>query len=206
MRTFAICALLLLTACGERAGQVAQFKAVVATWLQGRPNSTLAQLEASITPAQLNSLGRPILLVGIPARGVVGVLDRVDQKGPVELFWTPTRNAIALRDGLIISVAGLPDPLTGADVEYARKAIKTGQGTATRRYFHLEGHTQVVERVFTCTYRKETSTIVETCQAQTPFLPTNIENQYELDSDGTVRNSRQWVSNFLGYVQAKRID
>lgn len=152
----------------------------------------------------------PLIFAQMENPPVPQVLAQVGQNGAMRTYMTPNRQALILRDGLLVGTRGLGHDLAVAEpgalagLIHARRA---GSGQRVMRYLSGDG----VERPLplTCTTTPgETQSFAfagrdwqarqvhESCTGQ----GISIHNSYLVTADGQIPVSHQWVGPELGHV------
>jgi hypothetical protein len=217
----AVAVLALLVGCGnDKSGP----NPVVAA-IGGMAKSSMAKAKAKqaggqapasapVTPAdqraKLEAGGKPVLLVAAAALGRTALLTVRDTKGDV-LTWSADGATFSQRGGVLIQTRGL-----GADLMSA-EAPSVGQlrsGASYQRiYYFLGPDDQGTRRTYDCTSsvvgpesieimarRHATTHVTEVCERPLG----KVTNDYWIEGT-TIRQSRQFVSSGVGYVEFQRV-
>jgi hypothetical protein len=217
----AVAVLALLVGCGnDKSGP----NPVVAA-IGGMAKSSMAKAKAKqaggqapasapVTPAdqraKLEAGGKPVLLVAAAALGRTALLTVRDTKGDV-LTWSADGATFSQRGGVLIQTRGL-----GADLMSA-EAPSVGQlrsGASYQRiYYFLGPDDQGTRRTYDCTSSvvgpesieimarsHATTHVTEVCERPLG----KVTNDYWIEGT-TIRQSRQFVSSGVGYVEFQRV-
>ena len=130
--------------------------------------------------------------------------------------WVGTSGiSVDLDEGLVVQTRGFGDDMMSSDVS---NSIRASKGQSTGEYyerFHtsLGGDLETEFRAFQCTIdgrKSETARIGGTSYNTTKTTEVcatpgfTVNNTYWRGSDGTLRKSRQWVSEGVGYLILER--
>lgn len=163
---------------------------------------------------ELAKAGQPILLVSSKALGQTGFLTVSDAKGGVLTWATPDGATFSQRDGVLIQTRGLGFDLMSA------QAPSVGQlravGTPYQRvYFFLGPDDQGTRRTYDCVTSSvgtESIEVLGRAHATTHLTETctrssgggKITNEFWIEG-AMIRQSRQWVSGGLSYIDFARV-
>lgn len=152
----------------------------------------------------------PLILAQLENPPVPQVLAQVGQNGTMRTYMTPNKQALILRDGLLVGTRGLGHDLSVAEPGVLAgliRARQAGSGQRVMRYISGDG----VERPLplTCTTAPgemqsfafagrgwQARQVHETCTGQ----GVSIQNSYLVTADGQIPVSHQWVGPDLGHV------
>lgn len=223
-RTLAgLLALALLAACGNdrtpnpmvaAVGEMA--KSGLAKARAGK-SGTAAPAKAA-TPqalrAELAKAGKPVLLVSSKALGQTGFLTVSDAKGGVLTWATPDGATFSQRDGVLIQTRGLGADLMSAQAPSVGQLLRAGS-PYQRVYYFLGADDQTTRRTYDCataTAGREsidvlgrahyTIRVTETCTRSAGGG--KLTNEFWIEGS-TIRQSRQWVSGGIGFIDFARI-
>lgn len=215
--------LALLVGCGnDKSGPNPMVSAIGAMAKQGVAKVKAKKAEGgqpatkAATPAelrgQLEAAGKPVLLVSSKTLGQTGFLGISDAKGDVVTWRTPDGATFSQRNGVLIQTRGL-----GADLMSAQ-APSVGQlmqpGTSYQRiYYFLGDDDQGTRRTYDCKTTivgKESidvlgrsfgaTHVTELCERPLG----KVTNDYWIEGS-SIRQSRQWVSGAIGYIDFQRV-
>lgn len=216
-----------LGACGERTPISETFSAAREVLRSEGPDAS----PAALTRAQLAGFDQPLLRATVENRGAVALLGPISTSATGERIWqTADGITLTLRRGVIVATRGLGEDLMSAAGGRAGATLRTHYtiaGTEQTRATRLDCATaSVAAPVTVLGQRHATRRITETCTATVqPRLasgtgllggvlalappadpaPQQIVNTFWVDSGGTLRKSRQWVSNSVGYITIERL-
>lgn len=162
--------------------------------------------------AQLEAGGKPVLLASSKTLGQTGFLTVADAKGDVLTWKTPDGATFSQRNGVLIQTRGLGADLMSAQAPSVGQLLKGGS-TYQRLYYFLGDDDQGTRRTYECITtivgketikvlgRSHTAThVTETCERPLGKL----SNDYWIDGQ-SIRQSRQWVSGMIGYIEFQRV-
>lgn len=215
-------ALALLAACGnDKSGPNPMLSAMGAmakqTIAKGKAKPADGQGSAkAATPAelraQLQAAGEPVLLVSAQSLGRTGFLGLVDTKGNVATWETPDGASFTQRGGVLIQTRGLGSDLMSAQAPSVGQLLIPGT-SYQRIYYFLGDDDQGTRRTYDCTTalvgretievlgkNHSTTHVTETCERPLGKLT----NDYWIEGQA-IRQSRQWVSGRVGYVDFQRV-
>ena len=140
----------------------------------------------------------PLVLVGFESLGRNQVMAMTGQNGTMRTFMAPSKEAVILRQGMLVGTRGLGNDLSVAEapqLEALIRAGRSGQGPRVMRYYTGDGKERPLN--FTCTTGPgpKPGVIVEDCQGH----GAQFQNSY-ITQGGQIAVSRQWVGPALGYV------
>lgn len=190
---------------GKKAAAAPKAKSATAT--AGAP----ARAAKPSAREKLEANGKPALRVRAPALGQDAFLTVIDTKGDV-VTWTAQRQAnFSLRDGVLIQTRGLGADLMSADAPSL--AQLKGGASYQRIYYFLGADDAGTRRTYDCTAAatgSETIEILGKSHAVTRVTETctrpngKLSNDYWIEGS-TVRKSRQWASNAVGYLEFEKV-
>lgn len=224
----AIAMVALLGACGNDGGggnpMVAAVGQMAKTAVSGGGKKAAAAPRAKAATAgapargtkpsareKLEAKGKPALRVRAPALGQDAFLTVVDAKADV-VTWTAQGQAnFSLRDGVLIQTRGLGADLMSADAPSL--AQLKGGASYQRIYYFLGADDAGTRRTYDCTAAAvgsekieilgkshSVTRLTETCIRQNG----KVSNDYWIEGN-TVRKSRQWASNTVGYLEFEKV-
>lgn len=170
------------------------------------PVSGLTREAIEATPADL-------LLVSLVSRGSADLMTQIGTNGSTTT-WVSTDGAAASFDrGMLIASRGTGFDLMGADVAPALASLGRG-GQHQRVYDFLESQDEIRTERYSCEMVRagpDIITIVERTYATTKWEETcangrvRFVNLYWVESNGTIRQSRQYLSEGIGYFAYQRL-
>ena len=157
---------------------------------------------ATVQPAA----GAPEIWLTLPQRGVKFSMSLLERDGPVSVWAAKDGSQVALRNGFLISTRGFGRDLMSAEAPSVA-TLASGQ-PHQRSYFDLDGTDTTIRHSFTCTVEAGdkaaevpgTRHLIEACAAEIG----TIRNEFWVDSAGSLRKSKQWVSQGVGYAAVDR--
>lgn len=162
--------------------------------------------------SSLEAGGKPVLLVSSKVLGQTGFLTIFDAKGDVLTWKTPDGATFSQRNGVLIQTRGLGADLMSAQVPSVGQLLKPGN-SYQRIYYFLGDDDQGTRRTYECVTTivgKESIEVLgrkhgaihvtETCERPLGKLT----NDYWIEGS-SVRQSRQWVSGAIGYIDFQRV-
>jgi hypothetical protein len=209
--------LLLLAACGtDRTGTsgMAVIRDIVGD-LPGKTGAPPAEA-AAVSPETLARINQPLMVVAIPDIETQAVLYVVTTNNGVAT-WKASNEATVLMDGpVLFATRGIGPDLLTAETRTLRQMLEAGRtGQYRRDLRYLNGLDQIEVVPLDCTLNAqgaETLTIVNRAQPTRHMQEIclrpdgkRLRNEYWLGSDGTLWQSRQWVSDTLGYMATQRL-
>jgi hypothetical protein len=198
----------MVSAIGAMAKQtMAKGKSKTAGDQPAAPAPTAAQMRA-----ELEKAGKPVLLVASKTLGRSGFLGIVDSKADVITWETPDGASFSQRNGVLIQTRGLGADLMSAQAPSVGQLLQSGT-PYKRVYYFLGDDDQGTRRTYDCATaivgtetvevlgRKHSAThVTETCERPLG----KVMNDYWIEGR-TIRQSRQWVSSMIGYVDFQRV-
>lgn len=148
--------------------------------------------------------GAPTMEVTLRQRGIKFPMSLLERKGPVSIWQASDGAQLFLRDGMVIGTRSFGLDLMSATVPSAGELVG-GAATHSRTHHYLDGADSPVRRAYTCTTEPGTSDkgptvahhVVEICQSDVG----RIRNEFWIDGGLNVVQSRQWVSQGVGYAE-----
>lgn len=166
-----------------------------------------------LTPAILDEIRQPYLLVEIPSRQASASRTLFHQRGSIQDWRGADGISIILQDDVLVATRGLGADLLSADPVPPAVLRASRSEAYTRVYRHLDTENRLVTESYRCSTtpggaaqvdliarQVATRRIIETCRgANDAQLP--VINQYWVGtSDGLMWKSRQWVSQSVEYA------
>jgi hypothetical protein len=164
--------------------------------------------------AELAKAGQPVLLVTSQALGQTGFLTISDAKGGVLTWTTPDGATFSQRNGVLMQTRGLGADLMSAQVPSVGQLLQTGT-PYQRIYYFLGADDQGTRRTYDCATslvgkeqidvlgKAHTAThVTETCTRSAGTA--KLTNEFWIEGS-TIRQSRQWVSAGIGFVDFARV-
>jgi hypothetical protein len=173
-----------------------------------------------VDPSMIAGVTVPVLLAHLEDRGTVATLGRVAVNDGVATWRGADPITLALRaDGLLVGTRGLGPDLMIADVAGTEAALRQGTGAAvTRVHRFLDGDLQLRSVTYSCTLvpaGREDITIAgrthttlrfdERCSSLADGRETFVNSYWRATDRMFVWQSRQWISEALGVMNAQRL-
>jgi hypothetical protein len=162
--------------------------------------------------AALEKAGKPILRVSSTTLGQTGFLTVLDAKGDVLTWKTPDGATFSQRSGVLIQTRGLGADLMSAEAPSVGQLMRAGTGYQ-RIYYFLGDDDQGTRRTYDCTTAiigKESIEVLGRTHHATHVSETcerplgKLTNDYWIEGT-SIRQSRQWVSGAIGYIEFQRV-
>lgn len=212
MQKLATTALLLtLAACGSEKRETS-LSATVFGQLKSKFDGTSAPSAASAQPdmSWIESNEKPLTIVLVESSQAMGFLALEVTNGRYKTWRSSDGVTFTLKNGFLTATKALGEDLVSAHVPVAVAA----SGTQSRMHYYLDGDEVLVPSKLECTWQyigAETSPILtktyqtkhyrEACSGD----DLSFSNDYWVDSGGLLRQSRQFVSNTVGYLSLMAI-
>lgn len=213
LRFSAFACLLVLAACGseerEETFATAAYADIKSKYLSKSKKGESGQ------PAQrdlswINTNTKPLTIVLVEKWQGMGFLALQVQNGSYKTWRAKDGTTFTFKGPFMSGTKGLGDDLTSAKVP----AKVASAGTQNRIHYYLDSEDQIAPRDYHCSWKFVGS---ETIAVHTKSYNTmhysescksgefNFKNDYWLDSAGIARQSRQFVSETVGYVSLLKI-
>lgn len=207
-------AALMLSGCGSDKTASEGFKlgsAAIKTLLAGKP---AAAAPPNFSRAALDQSGTELLRARIENGGTVAFMGRIGEAQGVVSWASVDGLSISLRSGMIVATRGLGTDLMSAFVPTAQDLAAAS--TTRHRLFYLFGGEVEQERAFDCVVTDagrekivvvelayDTRHRVETCRGDGGL---SFENHYWFDNRAIIRQSRQWISPDVGFLELQNLN
>lgn len=177
-------------------------KAAGTTAARIRGEKAEASTEAPRTPEQMAAEAlrvnpAPLVMVGFESLGRTQVMAMTGQNGGLRTYMAPSKEALVLRDGMVVGTRGFGHDLSVAEpqTEALIRAGRAGNAPRVMRYFSGDGLERPLN--FTCAVGSgpNPGVVVESCEGH----GARFQNNYA-PSGGHLPVSRQWLGPQLGYV------
>ncbi len=165
------------------------------------PARSAQQIAADVAKA-LAATDAPLILLAIPERQAVTVMQELEQNGGYDTYGTADRRSVTLRGGLISGTRGLGNDIMSSDIDAVRALVSARRaGTAQRVMRYLDGEDLTIAKISTCNVRvtdadARITHVSETCHGS----GSDFTNTYQVTSDGRIVQSRQWHSPLIQYL------
>lgn len=176
--------------------------------LQGQSEKSPSTPEVILTDDALES---PRLEAEIPSKGARAILSRVGVNDDVETWLAVDNISVSFRNGVLVASRGLGFDLMGADASGTLQAFYDQEAGIYRRQMrYLNGENRSTYLTAGCTMAltgterfgaEDLLRYEESCQTHR----LEFTNVFWLDSQGTVRRSKQWLSPEIGYLTTRML-
>ncbi|RDW12204.1 YjbF family lipoprotein [Paracoccus thiocyanatus] len=170
--------------------------------LAGMRGGAAQEAPAPRTPEQMAAEAlrvnpAPLVMVGFESLGRTQVMAMTGQNGAMRTYMAPSKEALILRDGMVVGTRGLGHDLSVAEpgTEALIRAGRSGSARRVMRYYSGDGLERPLS--FDCTVGPgpKPGVVLESCEGhgarfQNSFMP----------QGGHLPVSRQWAGPKLGYV------
>lgn len=207
-------AMLWLAACGPMQADNRAVAAIKALAGQGGAGDSQASGAApALTRAAVEAQEIDLLRVSIISREATALLGSAATNGTKVTWIAQEGVSLTFDAGLLVASRGFGEDLMGADVSGAKSSLING-GNHLRILDFLNGLDQIERRQFQCETRQngsETIEILERTYATTIMEETctsgsgGFKNTYWQDASGVIWQSRQWISDDVGYLGYQRL-
>lgn len=204
-----LAAFLTLSACGSDNDRLNGFNlardVVAGAASSVRPSAPTGAL--GLTRADLAQILTPVDLITVERLGAQAVIAKIATNAGVETWSSVDKKTVSFRSGLLVASRGLGDDLIGATVPNLSQI--TSGGSYPRSHSWMRANDQVVRSDFSCRTELVGSsaiTIVERSYPVRQFRESctgdggAFQNDYWVQIGGKLRQSRQFVSDGVGYV------
>lgn len=167
----------------------------------------------ALTRAMVDQVQVPLILASLESRGVSGALVPIAQNGADTTWATTDQIAVIMRGGLVRGTRGLGEDLMSASIP-GESLLRQGGSVTHREFFHLDGDDQTVRRKFSCEIHEQdaASLIIVERRYQTRHFEERCSgksgeftNDYWFLADGRMIQSRQWISQSVGFMKLQRL-
>jgi hypothetical protein len=216
---FSMLVLLALSACGNspelETGETKVLKIIKDK--MDAPSGATAYIDARklVSREILDGVGVPILFVEID-RGQNGTLSQYPGEGIGQTWLAVDGSTVTLDNGLLKATRGMGDDLMGSDISHEINWSDFEDVSYERRmaYLRFDNKMIIIEYSCTLTDMKNLETINlfdadfsvnhvrETCRGASG----SFVNDYYIDTNGLMRNSRQYHGAKIGYMTIARLD
>ena len=216
---FSILVLLALSACGNspelETGETKVLK-IIKDKME-TPSGATAYIDARklVSREILDSVGVPILFVEID-RGQNGTLSQYPGEGIGQTWLAVDGSTITLENGILKATRGMGDDLMGSEISDEINWIDLEDVSYERRMAYLRLDNKTLINEYSCTLAEMNSMetinlfdaefsvkhVQETCLGAAG----SFVNDYYIDTEGLVRNSRQYQGEKIGYMTIARLD
>jgi len=205
----ALVALFALNGCGSDKTDHEGFSIATAVIGKALSGKTAAPAPVVMSRATIDQGGNPLLRAKIERVGAIAFLGKIGEGRGVISWASVDGSSLSLRDGVVVATRGLGTDLMSAAVPTA--AQLAAGGAVQRQHFYLFGGETEQERRFDCRIQDggperivvaelayDTRHRVETCTGSGGLT---FENHYWFDNRAIIRQSRQWISPDVGFLE-----
>ena len=216
---FSVLSLLTLLACGNST-ELETGEAKVLKIIKDRldaPSDATAYIDARkiVSRDIIDGVGVPILFVEID-RGQNGTMTQYPGVGVGQTWLGVDGSTITLDNGFLKATRGIGDDLMGSEISLAIDWNDLKEISYKRRMAYLRFDNKMLINEYSCTLKdmKNLETInlfdadfsVNHMQESCLGDAGSFVNDYYIDTEGLVRNSRQYHGEKIGYMTIARID
>lgn len=165
---------------------------------------------ARAAAAALARTSGQVIVLAIPDRDVLTVMQQIERNGAHVTFGTPDRRSVTLKNGIVTATRGLGNDLLSAEVDAVARLISArSEGAARRINRYLDGENLTVELDPWCQVKLAgpgavglgevhvpTTRVLESCITNNR----TFQNSYQVSPDGRIVQSRQWISPLNAYM------
>ncbi|WP_051909861.1 YjbF family lipoprotein [Paenirhodobacter enshiensis] len=159
----------------------------------------------------------PLVYISMEGNGYASVIGMAGENGAMRTYYTPYKQSIVLRNGLVAATRGFGFDMESADTASVESLIRSRRsGTAPKVIRYLDGLSlerpiplscQVSNTGKTVSYPFAGTTwsgiqMVEHC---TGIAGLKLDNSYVVSAAGAIVSSRQWVTPQLGYMTIQTV-
>lgn len=166
--------------------------------------------------AFLSASSEPVVYYQSDTTKAQVLFQRIQQNGPYDTYATAWRNSLTLRDGVITGTRGLGGDLMSSEADALLAVLRSGgNGSAAYAMEYLDGENASFSITAECTLSRGQSVQVaialvnEPAHAVTAVCRTpdrrEFTNTFLVASDGYVLGARQWLGDWLGYVNTQQL-
>lgn len=208
---------LSVAGCGNRAqgpGAVDLVKSAFGAVSAGRGGAAApADPRQALTRDVIDAAPGGLMVVEIPATGGVAVLSPIGSNDDKVTWGSADGKSVTTQAGFVVATRAIGDDLLVSEVDGFGAALGGAQGY-TRQMQVLNGRDETVTTAFECHISADGTEMVtvvgrsyptrrfrDRCQSNGLIF----ENIYWIGEDRVLRQSRQWVSEGVGYLLTQRV-
>lgn len=205
-----ILALSALSSCGNDSETFGPAKVVgMITKPDSGKQDTPAGQPTGLTRAALAQIGLPIQLAVVENASVAAIIAKEATNNGVETWATVDDVTLSLREGVVVSTRGLGQDLMVAEVP-STKILRYASEPYQRTHVYLDGSDQRLAVAFSCNVSERSNQVVEIVERKYSTIKVvercnsgaiGFENEYWIQGASTIRKSRQWIGEELGYLR-----
>lgn len=163
----------------------------------------IVSLRAALTPGVIAQFKEPVIILQVPQRASFAAVARVASNAEVDTFLTTDGLSLSTQDGIVVATRGFGFDLMIADISRMRAALTGDVSHGGRLHTYLDGQNHTVQLQFVCNYQwAGPFRVLEKCKSDLH----GFENTYDLDPDGRITASQQWISPEIGSVLIERLN
>ena len=216
---FSVLSLMALSACGNstelETGETKVLKIIKDK--MDAPSGATAYIDARklVSREILDGVGVPILFVEID-RGQNGTLSQYPGEGVGQTWLGVDGSTVTLDNGILKATRGMGDDLMGSEISLEINWSELEEVSYERRMVYLRLDNKTLINEYACTLAEMNSMetinlfdaefsvnhVQETCRGAAG----SFVNDYYIDTEGLVRNSRQYQGEKIGYMTIARLD
>lgn len=159
----------------------------------------------------MSSVQGPLMVAVLDVNKATAVLTVIGQNGPYITWTTADRQSLTFKRGVLTGTRGLGYDLMSSDADAAIDLIVSRRpGTVQRVYRHIDGDNHEVPMTLSCKIAVDgsenvalgsgvnvaTTRVKETCRND----ETTVRNVYWVTGAGAIPQSKQWISEEMGYL------
>ncbi len=176
-------------------------------------DSSASAPEQTLTRAFIDAQELDLLRISVISREATGIVFFAGSNGNKVTWISLEGVSFVFENGLLIGTRGFGDDLMGSDADAGQRSL-AGGGNHIRTLDFLNGLSQIERRTYQCATvqtGREDITIVERTYTTSVFEETctgstgDFKNTYWRDANGVIWQSRQWISDGVGYLGYQRL-
>jgi hypothetical protein len=211
MRITLVALLIGGTACGplQHEGHGRAFAVALSEIVLNTDDLVQTDTVMPLSRAQIDAYPRDLMLIDVILRDATAYVFLGAVNGSKTTWMSEDGLSMTFEHGVLIGTRGFGFDMMAAEVSGTLTGF-SGASSYSRTYDFLDGLNQIRRPIFKCQtteVREEIIEIADRSYAVTVFEElcvgeTNtFTNIYRKDTNGTIRQSRQWVSPDLGYIR-----
>ncbi|WP_020039443.1 YjbF family lipoprotein [Salipiger mucosus] len=200
-----------LAACGNSPYQADPFSTLYESLRPGGDGAPGALTQEAIAQTLAGAGDRAVTFLEIDERESQSLLVNIESNPPYRTYATPTRQAVTIRDGMIVATRGLGGDLMSVDEDELLSLVRSrtkGEAVYIQRFLRSDDRT--VPLTYRCSVEPDKSIDVSMGLIQTPArevvaactsdVGPPFVDYYVVDPSGQIVASRQWLGRITGYV------
>ena len=215
MRAFPILlAVLIIASCGSDKAEHEGFSVALAEVTRLVSGKAAVPAPPALNRAAIDQGGNPLIRARIEKVGLVAFMGKIGE-GRGAIIWSSVDGTtLAIRDGVVISTRGMGTDLMSSASPTAAQ-LATADRLNRQNYYLFGGETEQLvsfdcqlrdqgpERITVVELAYDTSHRVETCTGSGGL---SFENHYWFDNRAIIRQSRQWISPDVGFLELQDLN